>query len=159
MSEVQFRHGYSPQLHVYAPSGGVMRTKQEFKDESDINVIMARYMATGVLPEQINAAQAQYLDATGYDYQEAQNLIAGANSLFEMLPSSIRNRVDNDPGKLLEFLRDPNNRKEAEEMGLINRAPNIPPTPLQTAAAAAAAGTAAPPVDPAGNPSPAKAGA
>jgi len=148
-----FRHAYSPQLRVPAPAGGKARTMQQFKDECDVNVIMARYMATGVLPEDIDAGQRQYLDATGYDFQEAQNLIAGAASLFEQLPSKIRNRMDNDPAKLLAFLHDPANRAEAEEMGLINRAPNLPATPLQTAAAqAAAAGTAAPPANPAGNP-------
>lgn len=150
-----FRHHYSPQKRVTAPVGGKARTMQQFKDEADVNVIMSRYMATGVLPQDIDAGARQYLDATGYDFQTAQNLIAGAASLFEQLPSKIRNRVDNDPAKLLAFLHDPKNRAEAEEMGLINRAPNIPATPLQTAAAAAAgAGTAPPPADPAGNPSP-----
>lgn len=152
---MEFRHGYSSQVRVVAPSGGKVRTMQQFKDEADVNVIMSRYQATGVLPEDIDAGARQYLDATGYDFQTAQNLIAGANSLFEQLPSSIRNRVDNDPAKLLDFLRDPKNRGEAEEMGLINRSANLAPTPLQTAAAAAAgAGTAPPPADPAGNPSP-----
>jgi len=152
-----FRHAYSPQLRVPAPAGGKPRTMQQFKDEADVNVIMARYMRTGVLPEDIDAGARQYLDATGYDFQEAQNLIAGAASLFEQLPSKIRNRVDNDPAKLLAFLHDPNNRAEAEALGLISRSANLPATPLQTAAAQAAGlGTSPPPADPAGNPSPQK---
>lgn len=154
---ISFRNAYSPQLRVTAPVGGKARTMQQFKDEADVNVIMSRYMATGVLPEDIDAGARQYLDATGYDFQAAQNLIAGAKSLFEQLPSKIRNRVENDPAKLLDFLRDPKNRAEAEELGLINRSANLPATPLQTMAAqAAGAGTAPPPADPAGNPSPAK---
>jgi len=101
---------FSPDLPVY--------TKQEFKDECDINVLMSKYQSSGELPN-LNEREPQYLDATGYDYQEHMNFIAGANSLFQELPSWIRNRFDNDPAKFLDFTSQESNRSEMAEMGLL----------------------------------------
>lgn len=93
-------------------------TKQEFADECNINILLARYMATGEMPA-INEAAPQYLDATGHDYQEAMNFIAGAKTLFNELPSHLRLRFDNDPAAFLEFTSQEKNRDEMLELGLL----------------------------------------
>lgn len=93
-------------------------TKQEFKDEADINILMSQYMATGELPN-INQAAPQYLDVTGADFTESMNFIAGANTLFHELPSGVRNRFGNDTAAFLDFMSNPNNRQEMAEMGLL----------------------------------------
>ncbi|WNK14053.1 MAG: internal scaffolding protein [Microvirus sp.] len=93
-------------------------TKQEFKNECDINILMAQYMATGQLPN-INERAPQYLDVTGIEYQDSMNFIAGAQTLFNELPSQIRSRFENDPGKFLDFTSNPNNREEMAQMGLL----------------------------------------
>ena len=46
-------------------------------------------------------------------------MLSNARESFAMLPSSIRKRFDNDPGLLLAFLDDENNREEAFSLGLI----------------------------------------
>lgn len=53
------------------------------------------------------------------------------------LPPEIRTRFDNDPGKLIDFVADPDNRQEAQELGIVNPAPEpakppeVPPEPAQ----------------------------
>lgn len=128
------KSNYSSKLKITIsfPSDS-LHTKQSFKDECDINLLMSRYMENGQLPN-INEAAPQYLDVSeGYDYQAAMEYIAGANSLFQELPSSIRNRFENDPGAFIEFCSNENNRLELTEMGLLRPpTPDLIPTPQLT---------------------------
>jgi len=92
---------------------------------------MGRYLANGEVP-QINQQAPQYLDVTGYDYQSAMELVAGAQSLFEEIPSNIRNRFQNDPALFLDFCSNEKNREEMAEMGLLSvpsSHPGLGPTP------------------------------
>lgn len=120
-----FRNAYSPRKRVVTQVVGESRTKQSFRDECDINRIMARYQNTGVL-EFVQRREAQYADVSALDYQEACNVVAGANSMFEQLPSALRARFSNSPAKLLEFLDDPSNRQEAVELGLVESPASVP---------------------------------
>lgn len=108
-------------------------TRQEFKDEADINTIMAQYMRTGELPK-INEVAPQYLDVTDMDFQTHMNAIREAQELFDALPSQVRNRFQNDPGEFIDFCGDSNNRPELARMGLLSTeatqailAPSSPP--------------------------------
>lgn len=132
-----------PRIQIEFTTQG--RTKQSFKDECDVNRIMARYLATGQLPD-MNNVDPQYLDATGYDYQEHQNFIAGANSLFHELPSSIRSRFGNSPAEFLDFCSQEKNRPEMAEMGLLRPQTHAPiPTPQTKSAPALNADLSVPP--------------
>lgn len=93
-------------------------TKQEFKDECDINILMSKYQSTGQMPV-INQTAPQYLDVSGIDYQESMQFIAGAQTLFNELPSHVRSRFQNDPAQFLDFTSNENNRLEMAEMGLL----------------------------------------
>lgn len=114
-------------------------TKQSYKDECDINTIMARYQSTGEMPI-LNQRAPQYLDVSQIDFQEAQQFIAGAQTLFNELPSALRNRFDNDPGLFLDFCSNENNRPEMAELGLLRpeteRLIPIPTSTPQTSPAA-----------------------
>ena len=94
------------------------RTKQSFKDEADINLIMERYARTGILEFQ-QRRQAQYGDFTGYDYQAAKDLVAKGYSMFYELPAIVRDRFKNDPAAFLDFVANDSNRAEAEKLGLL----------------------------------------
>jgi len=94
-------------------------TRQEFKAESDINTIMARYIRTGELPH-VNTIAPQYFEASGVDFQTHMQAIAEAKSLFAQLPSAIRNRFYNDPGQFVDFCSEPANRTELAHMGLLS---------------------------------------
>lgn len=103
------------------------RTKQAFKDDCDINLILKRYAATGVLPDTSKAALAQYGDFGEIpSYQDALNRVMSASDMFSQLPASLRFKFQNDPGRLLAFLSDAKNREEAIELGLV-----VKPTPQE----------------------------
>lgn len=118
-----FRSAYSKPLKVSISFPAQGRTQQNFKDECDINVIMSRYQQTGALPPNLNPLDPQFLDATGFDFDLAMNLVAEASSAFEELPSAIRARFHHDPGEFLDFVTNPKNRAEMAEMGLLREKP------------------------------------
>jgi len=93
------------------------RTQQHQKDECDINLIIKKHS-----PEQIAQIAAEnqgnYGDATSIDYHAAQNIITTANTMFEELPSDIRNQFDNDPAIFLDFTSNESNHEQMVEMGL-----------------------------------------
>lgn len=99
------------------------RTKQSFKDECDVNNIMKRYQRDGVIAHR-NEFEGNYGDfMTSEDYHSAMTQIAKAQQMFEALPSTIRNRFNNDPSEYLEFVHDENNKDEMIKLGLMKRPP------------------------------------
>jgi phage internal scaffolding protein len=92
---------------AFDPSEGM--TEQSHKAECDINNIMARYTKTGTL-DHVRRYEGQYLDLPPDDFQEAQQKVADAKSMFEELPSQLRSHFGNDTMKFLDFCvstRDP----------------------------------------------------
>lgn len=104
-------------------------TQQQFADECDINNIMKRYQATGVLMH-VNAARPEYGDFSDpVDFQSALNTVIEAEMMFAELPADLRDRFGNDPKQLLEFIADDANRDEAVKLGIV-KAPEEPPPPM-----------------------------
>jgi len=132
-----FRTPYTDRLRVGLDCGNKGGAKQEFKAECDINNIMARYRATGVLPDLALAQNGRFLDATGLDYQDAMQTIANAQSVFNELPADLRYRFENNPGKFLEFTSNDENRAEMARMGLLR--PDVTESIRKAAEAAQAA--------------------
>ena len=94
--------------------------KQSFKDEVDINNIIAKYSQTGVLPE-VRDGVAQYLDMTKIpNYEKVLNTVIQAQELFDSLPADVRYRFRNDPGQMLDFFKDDKNYDEAVKLGLLD---------------------------------------
>lgn len=102
-------------------------TQQQFKDECDINKIMDRYLRTGVLSDPLDKrGTPKYGDYADLgNYMDHMNKVVEANEMFEALPASIRKRFNNNPGDLIEFVMDSNNRKEAEMLGLIEKVEEV----------------------------------
>ena len=100
------------------------RTKQSFRDETDVNLILRKYEKTGLI-DHVNRYQGDYTDLTEVqDYHTSMNQIIAAREAFQSLPSGIRNRFANDPAQFLEFAGNPENQKEMVKMGLMRpRAP------------------------------------
>lgn len=94
-------------------------TRQEFASQCNINNILKKYVRNGVDPFVITA-HAKYGDFTNVpSHQEALDLVIAAEDHFMQLSAAVRSRFDNDPGKLLDFLSDSNNRDEAIKLGLV----------------------------------------
>jgi len=112
------------------------RTHRSFGAAADINYVVNRYIKSGTpIPQDTSAYYADVADAQEkFDYQTIQNTIIEADRAFMTLPATIRERFQNDPPQLLQFLENPNNRSEAERLGI------IPEKQPQTAVQAGATG-------------------
>lgn len=92
--------------------------QQHFQDETDFNLIMAKWQQSGLITH-INPISPIYADVSEIgDYQSSLETIRLAQESFMSLPSSVRDRFDNDPAKLLAFVSDPANADEAIKLGL-----------------------------------------
>ena len=77
-------------------------TQRCFKDECDINILLAKFAVTGQLPE--NVRVPQYVDfEEAFDFQSSMNVIRAAEEAFNAMPAEVRDRFQNDPGRFLEF--------------------------------------------------------
>lgn len=94
------------------------KTRQSFKEECDINNILKQYIRTGVLTF-TNKHAPQYGDFPAYDLKEALQVVKDANAMFADMPAVLRKRFNNNPEEFLEFIQSPDNRAEAEILGLI----------------------------------------
>jgi hypothetical protein len=104
-------HGYYSELPPL--------TEGSHAPQCDINYIVAQ-AARGVTEFNSPAVPPQYGDFTGVsDFQTALHQVRQAHDHFMTLPAELRREFDNDPGQLLGFLGDPNNRQRAIELGLI----------------------------------------
>ncbi len=93
--------------------------KQSFKDECDVNQILARYAKTGLLTP-VTARSPAFVDVTMVgDYRSAIENIRSAQELFMDLPSGIRTEFGNDPAEFLDFCIDPENEDRMRELGLL----------------------------------------
>lgn len=124
MPEFYTRYGkrIAVQLEFHFPS----LTEQHHKDACDVNFIMRQYQERGVLPEMRSGGTFGDFSASPVDFREACELVRTAREKFESLPSNVRERFNNDPGALLEFLDDPANRDEAVKLGLVATVTDAP---------------------------------
>lgn len=103
------------------------RVEQSHRQRTNINSIVAKYKKTGKLPP--TSRVPRYGDFSKFgDFHELQNKIVAAEDAFMTLPAEVRKMFANDPGGLIDFLNDPENRAEAQRMGLIEKDPT-PETP------------------------------
>lgn len=103
-------------------------TQQQFKDECNVNNILAKYKKTGMI-NHVNKHQGQFGDFSGLeDYQTSLQKLKQAQDNFETLPSELRIKFGNDPAKLIEFLADEKNNEDAYNFGLKIRPPKPEPT-------------------------------
>lgn len=125
----------------YHPSRSL--TVQSDGDDCDMNIIMSRYLKTGLLPQ--SRASAFFGDASALpDFQQAQQIIIDAQLAFESLPAKVRDRFHNSPEKFLEFMGDEDNRDEMERLGLLKPTEEAVPVAEEPPKAHVAKGTPAP---------------
>ena len=92
-------------------------TQQQFKEESDINTIVDRFMKSGIMPTPVN--MPQYMDSEGiFDFQTAMNVVRQADENFMRMDAKVRARFNNSPQEFLDIFGNPDNADEAIRLGL-----------------------------------------
>lgn len=114
---------------------GDSMTSQSPADEVDINKIVARVQKGHVVLTSIGTPFYGDVSDLG-GLQEAIQKVQEADELFMQYPAHVRERFENDPVNLVEFLADPDNKEEAIELGLVNKPLPVPePAPVVQPAA------------------------
>lgn len=122
MKTVFCRSAYNYDMDLASDKSGLQcdddsLTQQQFKEESDINTIVNRFLKSGVLPNPVN--MPQYVDYEGvFDFQSAMNVVRQADENFMRMDANVRARFNNSPQEFLEFFGNPNNSEEAIRLGL-----------------------------------------
>ena len=122
MKTVFCRSAYNYDMDLSSDQAGLKcldasLTQQQFKEDSDINTIVDRFMKSGVLPTPVN--MPQYVDFEGiFDFQTAMNAIKAADDNFMRMDAKVRARFNNSPQEFLEFFANPENTQEAIRLGL-----------------------------------------
>ncbi|UDN67758.1 internal scaffolding protein [robinz microvirus RP_110] len=103
---------------VTANTEGESRTRQEFAAECDINTIMERYEATGIISH-VDQRQPMYLDVSNVpDLQSALRVLDTATESFMSLPARVRLEFENDVHKFVAFAENGENLGRMREWGL-----------------------------------------
>jgi phage internal scaffolding protein len=96
--------------------------QQQFREECDINEIVRRFGLTGEIPGDFDMpVSGDFTDAV--DFHTSMDMIRKAQESFDRLPAEVRSRFSNDPGRLMTFLEDKENKAEALKLGLLQPPP------------------------------------
>jgi len=109
----------------------ITMTEQGHKEECDVNNIIKKYDATGLITH-VSQFEAAYGDVSSIDFKDSLDLQIRIGAKFNELPSNIRKRFDNQPLLYLQFLEDPKNLEESITLGLrsnITKPSKIDPEP------------------------------
>jgi hypothetical protein len=105
-------------------------TKQNHRDECNINYIVNKFQKTGVITHR-NKYEGNYDDVTGVDFTTSMNMVKAGESMFAELPSAERRSFNNDPAKFMTWINNPENQDEMIKRGYAtdNRIPE--PIPIK----------------------------
>lgn len=117
MGDRVVRGRHSERKPVVFASTGEDRTKQSFKDTTDINHIMGRYLRSGNIDWSAKHA-GSYGEIEPQTFHEAMNVVARAKEMFADLPAPVRKRFGNEPAAFLEFFNNSDNIDEMRKLGL-----------------------------------------
>ncbi len=87
------------------------RTKQSFKDETDIQKIMARAEVTGTISH-LAKYEGVYADFSDFDFHEQNNMLARGAEIFDALPAEVRSEFRQSPAAFFKYVNDPKNIDE-----------------------------------------------
>lgn len=123
----KFFTNYDRPPNVYARNSAPSMTLQQFRDECDINNLVARYHRTGSFYNALDCAgrvvrMPQYGDFSEIgDFREQQQKILDVYEMFATLPAKVRERFNNNPAFFVEFVADEKNIDECVKLGILER--------------------------------------
>lgn len=125
------RNRFSERIRVVAPLPIEGKgAKQSFKDECDINKIMAKFVKTGMITH-VNRFEGSYGEVPSQTYHEAMEVVREANEMFMEVPAAIRQKFGNSPAAFLDFVNDPNNVDEMRKLGMVKPIPEKIVSPIE----------------------------
>lgn len=126
--EERYQEAREASYDAQSPGGGEVITQQHFREETDINVIVQRFGLTGQLPRGA-VLNGVYGDFTGItDYESAVATIEAAQVRFNQLPPELREKFENDPGRLVEYAESHTQEEWDRDFGAA--APVVPVVPV-----------------------------
>lgn len=130
MSKRVMNSAYVPHDPVDVVFDEPSRTRQEFAAECDINTLMERFEATGVVSH-VNERKPMYLDLGDgvLPLQAALDTVRAATESFMSLPARARAEFDNDPVRFVEYAQNPDNIGRLVEWGLAEQV--VDPAPAR----------------------------
>lgn len=129
-----WRHQYDEEADEFygelakTENDGETLTQQHHAFEADINNIVASFgIKDGAVPPVALDPKyfGDFTDAP--DFRQALDNTREAQARFDALPASLRNRFNNDPYQLWQFVMDPAQTDEAVKLGLLHREAEVPP--------------------------------
>lgn len=100
------------------------KTDQSFKSDCDIQEIIAKFRKTGQVTH-LNKKQGIYADVSQIpDLLGATMIVQDASEKFSSLPSGVRDKFNNDPINMIQWLNNPDNQDEGIKLGLFKARQN-----------------------------------
>lgn len=93
-------------------------TVQSHKDQADINRVLDRAKHGASLSHLLNYG-GRYGDFSDFDsntFEDMQNRLSEARTIFYDLPAELRSEFGNDPGAFFSFVNNPENKDRLEEI-------------------------------------------
>ncbi len=84
------------------------RTKQAFRDETDIQKIMGRADIAGTISH-LEKFQGVYADFSDFDFHEQTERLTQGRMIFDALPAEVRDEFRQDPQAFFNYVNDPIN--------------------------------------------------
>ena len=98
------------QLGTKQPTYKDGRTKESFRDETDINQILKRAQKSGTISH-LTKYEARYGDFSGFDFFDAQLQLAKGGEIFDALPVELRSEFNQSPAQFFAYVNDPANKE------------------------------------------------
>lgn len=95
--------------------------QQQFKDECDVNRVIARFEKTGQITH-LAKMEGRYVGlGESTDLMTALNRVRKAEEAFMSLPAELRAKCDHDPARFLDMINDPSKHEMLSDYGVIER--------------------------------------
>ncbi len=124
MDVPRIRSAYDGSRVEVTAGGGDTMVREAFRDECDVNKIVARYALAGTMP--LTVAEAAYGDVSEVsDYKTALDLVYASKDRLSELPDAAREMYMKDPLGYWTALDATKERSDLVELGLLE-APEEP---------------------------------
>lgn len=98
---------------------GESMTKQSFKAQTDVNNILEKYRATGILPYGPRGVPTYGDFSEVPSYSEAIQKVRDIDFLFSQLGARVREKFMNDPARFIDYMSQNPSREDLASLGLV----------------------------------------